>query len=471
MKTPLEKQLEKAYQIFSKDHARLRQQLLSSICEQQTEHEQIVLPRVTGLSFGGKIMTSRALKIAAGIIIVAIIAAGIRFFAGSKASRSVAFGQVLRHIQNSSYTFDLTTVAEGQSSPVVKGKVLRPGKLRIDAPQVMGGVSSIADVSAKKYLLLFHGQKTAMTEIPGSEKVPDGAGPFALFLSPVENLWNLRDGTEKSLGQKEIEGQSAVGFQVQQEDQDYECDIVVWARAETGSPIRVEMTTYNPEDRSQSMTIVMSNFNLDVQLDEELFSLEPPPGYTLAHQKALEETVTDTESTLEAQKIERSLALWSNGQEDESVQTLLSVNWTKPIEFYDKMYLFSLTEKGYVGLRPQDQQQVMKEIMETLKQLRGPVKKLWELAETARANRDYQEAESCLETTLNLGRLVNRNSEGVLLSRSFGLSIQRKSLDEMKVLYEQMNQQDKVQQIEEEIRKVDAERESFLKGLKTKFGK
>ncbi|GAI07093.1 unnamed protein product, partial [marine sediment metagenome] len=271
----------------------------------------------------------------------------------------VAFGEVLRHIQNSSYTFDLATVIEGEVSPTVKGMVLRPGKLRIDAPQAMGGVSTIADISTKKYLLLFHGQKAAMTEIPGAKSVSEEASPFVLFLRPVENLWNLRDGTEKSLGEKEIDGQPAVGFQVQQDDQSYHCDIIVWAHAEKGTPIRVEMTISNPDDRSQSMTLVMSRFDLDVELSEELFSLEVPTGYTPAYQKGLDEITVETEATAEAEKIERSLLLWSQNKKDEAVETLLSVDWTKPIAFSEKTYLFSLTEKGYVALKPEDQQQVM----------------------------------------------------------------------------------------------------------------
>lgn len=468
----LEKQLEEVYQIFNKDHARLREDLLGSVFEPATESEPTYLPERTGPLFGGRIMTSRAIKVAAGIIFVGLIIVVVKFFGGSTTSRGVAFGEVLRHIQNSSYTFDLVTVAEGEVSPTVKGMVLRPGKLRIDAPQVMGGVSTIADISTEKFLLLFlfHGQKAAMTEIPGAKSVSEEASPFVLFLRPVENLWNLRDGTEKSLGEKEIDGQPAVGFQVQQEGKDYQCEIVVWAHAETGRPIRVEITIYNPEDSSQSMTMVMSRFDLDAELDEELFSLEPPEGYTMAYQKTLEETITDTESTPEAEKIERSFLLWSQNKKDEAIETLLSVDWTKPIAFSEKTYLFSLTEKGYVALKPEDQQQVMKEIMEILSQLRGLVREIWNLARTAKSDRDYQKAELCLETSLNLGRLINRNPESILVAQSFGLSIRRKSLDEMLILYKETNHQGKLQRVEEEIRKVDGERESFRENIKSKFG-
>lgn len=309
-----------------------------------------------------------------------------------------------------------------------------------------------------------------MTEIAGAKSVSDEAGAFALFLRPVENLWNLRDGTEKSLGEKEIEGQPAVGFQVQEEGKDYQCEIAVWAHAETGRPIRVEITIYNPEDSSQSMTMVMTRFDLDAELDEELFSLEPPEGYTMAYQKTLEETITATESTPQAQKIEQSIALWSEGKEDEAVETLLSVDWTKPIQFSDKMYLFSLTEKGYVALKPEYQQRVMKEIIQTLAQLRGLIRELLNVARTSRSSRDYQKAELCLETSLNLGRVISRDPEGILMAQAFGFSIRRKSLDEMAVLYKETNREDELQRVEKEIQEVDAERQSFFEGIKSKFG-
>lgn len=102
MKIPLEKQLEEVYQIFNKDHARLRRQLLDSVSEPKAEFRQIEPPQRSGASFGGRIIMSRAIKIAAGIILIGIIAVGIRHFTGSKISTSVAFGQVLRQIQNSS---------------------------------------------------------------------------------------------------------------------------------------------------------------------------------------------------------------------------------------------------------------------------------------------------------------------------------------------------------------------------------
>ncbi len=471
MKTPLDNDLKILYEAFNQKHDHLRESLMASLPGSIKRHKQTPWVVPTRDFIRSTIMRSRITKLATAAVVIVGVLVVLYQLGVSIGGTSVAFGEVLRHIQNSSYTFDLTTVAEGEVSPTIKGMVLRPGKLRFDTPQVIGGgISTIADISTKKSLILFHGQKTAMTEIPGAISVPEEAGPFGLFMRPVANLWNLRDGTEKSLGEKEIDGQPAVGFQVQQEGKDYPCEIVVWAHAETGRPIRVEITIYNPEDSSKSITMVMSRFDIDAELDEELFSLEPPEGYTMAYQKSLEETITDTESTPEAEKIERSLLLWSQNKKDEAIETLLSVDWTKPIAFHEKIYLFSLTEKGYVALKPEDQQQVTKETMEILSQIRGLVREIWDLARTAKSGHDYQKTELFLETSLNLGRLINRNPESILIAQSFGLSIRRKSLDEMAALYKETNRQEELQRVEKEIQEVNAERESFRENIKSKFG-
>ncbi|NIP25058.1 MAG: hypothetical protein GWN67_14810 [Phycisphaerae bacterium] len=108
--------------------------------------------------------------------------------------------------------------------------------------------------------------------------------------------------------------------------------------------------------------------------------------------------------------------------------------------------------------------------MEILSQIRGLVREIWDLARTAKSGHDYQKTELFLETSLNLGRLINRNPESILIAQSFGLSIRRKSLDEMAALYKETNRQEELQRVEKEIQEVNAERESFRENIKSKFG-
>lgn len=409
------------------------------------------------------IMDSKIYKIAAGIVLVVIIAIGIKFLGGSNAVTGVTFGQVLRKIRNSSYTFDVTIMDKGKSSGPVELMILEPGMLRWDSPEALGGISLIIDFTTNDLLLLYHEQKIAAKEIPDSdiEDISEEPNPLAMFIGPVENLWNLQDGTEKSLGEKEIDGQPVVGFEVQQDDKDFPSDIIIWAHKETGNPILVELTLYHPEDRSKFTTITASDFNLEAELDEELFSLEPPAGYTLAYQKELEDTITTAESTPEAEKIQHSIELWNSGEQEKSIEIMLGIDWTRPFEFSDEIYLFSMTHKGLMQLKHEDHQKIFKEIVDTLFQLRDICKKLWEAAQTAISESDYERAELCLETTLELGRLINRDPESVPIAQIAGLTLQRKSLRKMASLYSQTNNEEKLKQVQKEIEKIEAAIKSF----------
>ena len=307
MKTPLEKQLEKAYQIFNKDHERLREKLVNSVTVPQIEPEpeQDYVPerRSFGPALGEIIMDSRIFKIAAGIIIVGIVAIALKVFTGTNTITSVAFGDVLNMIHTSKYTFDITNMDGGQQDEPTEMMINKSGILRWDITNNFGGTSFIINLNTGDRLILLHGPKIAADRdtVPGSENMEE-PNPFDMLANPVENLWNLQDGTETSLGEKEIDGQSAVGFRVKKDEEDYTSEINVWANRKTGIPIRVEIKYYDPQNPSEALIMVMSNFNLNVQLDEKLFSMKPPEGYTLANQK-LEEIVETTDSSQEAEKI------------------------------------------------------------------------------------------------------------------------------------------------------------------------
>ncbi len=422
MNKPFGKNLDRLYELFHEGHSRLREDLLASLpdrdaIEKQTRRDGIeeeTSQDLCGPASGGNIMVSRIVKIAAAVV-AATILIGVGHFAGSRHTSGVAFGEVLAQLHNSTYTFDLTTIADGQTSEAGKGMVKQPGRLRVDDPS--GQFSSIADLTTGKHRLLFHKQKAMMMEIPN---MPDGPGPFAIFSRPVESLWNLQDGTEKSLGEKEIDGQPAVGFEVHEEASEYGCNTVVWAHKDSGRPIRVEMHLYDPNDRSQSMTLAMSHFNLDVELDEGLFSLEPPAGYTAAYQKTLAETTSNTSATPEGEKIEQALRLWADGTNDKAIETLLSVDWTKPIAFSPKTYLFVMTEKAFIALKPEDQQRVMDEAGQTASQLRKLVSDICDLARTERSSRNYAKAETCLKATLNVTDLLKTLAGKVAASQGPG---------------------------------------------------
>lgn len=279
---------EKIKRLFAKSdvtvHAKIDDRIVGDALTAFDKSEETT-PISAGPNRWRKIMNNRITKLAAAAVIVIGALVVISQFGGSVDVSSVAFGDVLQQILNSSYTFDVTTIGDPKDG-TYHGMILPSVGFRVDCPEE--GVSSITNFKTGEVLVLFHGNKTAITELPDTENLAE-SGPFAVFFNSIEDLRNLKDGTEKSLGEKEIGGQPAAGFEIRYESKDYLSDTVVWAHKETGAPIRVEITLHNP-DNLHSVTIVMSNFDLSVQLDEELFSTEPPEGYrATTHQKLRED--------------------------------------------------------------------------------------------------------------------------------------------------------------------------------------
>ena len=237
-----------------------------------------------GLDRWRVIMNTRITKLAVAVVIMVTAILVINYLGGSVRVSSVAFGDILQKILDSSYTFEVTTIGDVKDE-TFRGMILQSAGLRIDSPEE--GISSVTNFNTGQGLVLFHRDKIAITELPDTENQVD-SGPFAFFLNSIENLWNLSDGTEKSLGEKEIDGHPALGFEVRQNNEEYISDIEIWAHKETGAPIWVEITLHDPEN-IHSVTMVMSQFDLDAELDEELFSTEPPEDYKVTTYQRLRE--------------------------------------------------------------------------------------------------------------------------------------------------------------------------------------
>jgi len=406
------------------------------------------------------IMKSKITKLAAAAVIIIAILIAINQFGGSVGGGNVAFGEVLEYFQTFSYTFDLTlTEKQDIEDFTMQAMVWELGWMRVDCSSgKVGKISSITDFNTGQSLLLFHQNKTCVIKKESVLNKNTGAGGIVSFCTkPIENLWNLRDGTEDQLGEKEIHGQQVTGFRVLKEDQYFEYDITIWANSESGVPSRVE-TTAKPLDESYpSIKWTMENFNLDVELDEELFSLDLPEGYTLAYQEDLEKIEVETEPSDEAEKIVQMLKLWSDGRKDEAIEFLLGIDWTKQIEFGKEPYIFSITEKGYISLKAEDQTRAMEEIMVTASTIRKIVKEALAMGQTAVADQDYEGAEQYFESVLQLGELLARNPESMIIVRLVGIAIEKKTLNEMISLYTTTDNQEKLQAAKNDLKAVEAE--------------
>jgi hypothetical protein len=246
----------------------------------------------------------------------------------------------------------------------------------------------------------------------------------------------------------------------------FQNDITIWAHPKTGEPILVEMISTSQDDSSKSMKWTMNNFDLKVELAESMFSLDLPPGYTLSHQLDLDELQTDTEPSAEAKKIEEMLALWSQGQKSKAVEILLGIDWTKTFNFSKETYIFTITEKEYISLKPKDQREVMNQVMATSGTIRKIAKEIRTMGQTATSARDYEKAERHFEALLQFGKLLNRDQDNMLIVRLVGIAVQKLALNEQVGLYTETNNQEKLEAAKKQLQELNAESERIKNNLK-----
>jgi hypothetical protein len=99
----------------------------------------------------------------------------------------------------------------------------------------------------------------------------EGTGSVLDFVrNVVSRVKDNPDADIQDLGEKEINGQKAVGFYVK----GFNDGLTIWANKKTSLPIRIEIT----EGKTST---VIKNIEFDVPLEESLVSMEVPAGYTM----------------------------------------------------------------------------------------------------------------------------------------------------------------------------------------------
>jgi hypothetical protein len=175
-------------------------------------------------------------------------------------------------------------------------------------------VINIFDTDGGKMLTLHTGGKIAVySDIQGS--LQEETRDYVAFLRKIiTDLQNNPDFEARELGEKEIDGQKVIGFSTD--------EFTIWADAETALPVRIEVET--------PLSIVFTNFQFDVPVDESLVSMDVPDGYT--EQKNEIDMGTSTE-----QDLVECLRIWS--------ELLLDGNFPEAIGMTELLKLAPLVEE------------------------------------------------------------------------------------------------------------------------------
>lgn len=263
---------------------RLEQDLLATMAKQPPQKEQpSKIWRI--------IMKNQITKFAAAAaVIILIMVIGVIELAKPIGSGSVAFAAAMDSIKRAR-TFSCTEIfqatyqdGEEQGSFLMKQRWMfkepdreRHERLTSPWPRYIGEVT-IVDYGARQQLELRPVEKTAMLHDMSSDyDIDDKTGELKLTqldTSLRDRLLKLSAGAVEDFGSVELDGQSVRMLQSRRDSR----ITTVWVDPETDFPVQIEIKW---TDQSRS-PVLYTSIQIDTELDNDLFSLEPPEGYTLS---------------------------------------------------------------------------------------------------------------------------------------------------------------------------------------------
>lgn len=208
------------------------------------------------------LMHSKPFKLAAAAVIVIAVLLGLQFLGTS----SVTFAQAIQPILNANTAIlDIIIGVEDPNTPVIHDMIVG-SRIR----RTVGGMEdnvSIIDLQTSRILSLTEAKKEAVyIDLKGLPPIPN-------YLDNLKNVFvELQNSPHfeiQDLGVREIDGREAVGFLAKHP----RMEVALWADARTGLPIRIEQ-------KEGQMLVIVKNLQFDVPMEDALFSMEVPTGYS-----------------------------------------------------------------------------------------------------------------------------------------------------------------------------------------------
>ena len=205
----------------------------------------------------------RRFVLAASILLACL--AGLAWW--GKYHAGVAFAEVIRAIDNVRSVRFTTTIKGGDAQPVVMKTSVLDKRVR---QEMASRIASIIDTDHEKILTLLGDQKKAiLLDAPGLNDA--GQGNRNLLLMLRECLHGAK-GNAEDLGRRRIGEHSAQGFRANDDGR----IVTLWVDVDTALPLEVELPWGDG-----ATTILVTDYDFSVALDESLFAMTPPSGYTL----------------------------------------------------------------------------------------------------------------------------------------------------------------------------------------------
>ncbi len=272
------------YKASAETHDRVLGNVLQALDKSEKETSGVTTPNIWRT-----IMKNPIAKLAAAAVIIIAVLFVVYQFGGS--IESSAFAQVANKLRSA---ITLTYTATTNSQVEIEMAFKEPGYMRTTMP---GGLVTVIDWAQGKGISILPSRKQFI-EMEMSNLPHD---PAQHQFNVIEKLRTLPDRADEELGTSEIDGWVLQGFRVTEED----VINTVWIDPQTRDLVRVETEFIN----TPGMNVVMTDFQFDVDLDDSLFSLTPPAGYTRIEVQADVSEVTE-------QDLIEYLRAWSSWTKD-----------------------------------------------------------------------------------------------------------------------------------------------------------
>jgi len=237
------------------------------------------------------LMKNRVTRLATAVIILAIITGIVEL--GKPLGASVAFAAAMDNIKQAR-TFSCTEIFQATYQDGEKdGKYLLKQKWMFKEPDRERhetltspwsryiGETTIMDYGKRRQLLLRPAEKTAiLNDMSSDYDIDDKTGELKLTQLNTrlrDRLLEWSAGAVEDHGSVELDGRTVRMLQSQKDKR----VTTVWIDPETNFPVQIEHK-WIENNRSP---VMYTSIQIDTELDDNLFSLEPPEGYTLIIEK------------------------------------------------------------------------------------------------------------------------------------------------------------------------------------------
>ena len=178
-------------------------------------------------------------------------------------------------------TYKITITIPGQPTQTSEGMFMEPAFMRNE--MVMGPVQIVQlfDMQKAQMLQLMPAQKIAMQiemqNLPEEKRNLQNMNMFHECRKLVEDAKENPEVIVEELGEQMLEGQLVIGYRLKAEEGMY--FMTVWADPATKLPQQIEISMGQMFGGTESMEILVHDFEFNVPLTPSLFSMEIPPGY------------------------------------------------------------------------------------------------------------------------------------------------------------------------------------------------